>query len=137
MEVGNTVPHTRPYTQDVVTLASSVVSSTRTDDGDDAARRVRDRLLQKHPRHVPTIFSCGDHTTPMARSRFLIPEDMTGAQLHYVVRRRLTLEKEHALFLFAQKHLVPTHSTARELYQKYPGPDGHLHIVYARENVFG
>lgn len=93
----------------------------------------------RHPEHIPAILERGCDTLPhVDREKFLLPSTLTGAQLQYVIRRRLRLNKEQALFLVCNGLIVPSDCTARELYARHHDPqDKLLYITYTAEHAFG
>jgi GABA(A) receptor-associated protein len=58
-------------------------------------------------------------------------------QFIYIVRRRLTLPPELALFLFIGESLPTTASLMREIYSAHADTDGFLYVQYSGENTFG
>ena len=103
-------------------------------------REVCERAKKAHPTYIPAILERGSLDVPAAdKIKYLLPPDLTGAQLQYVVRRRMRMAKEQAFFLFCgEKCLVGAHETARQLYARHRDPeDGLLYITYTTENVFG
>ena len=99
----------------------------------------RTRGLNRRPTHIPVILERGSDAAPeLACERFLFTPTLTGAQLHYVVRRQVKLDPQQALFLLCDGRLIPTHHTVLDLYERYRDPDdGFLYITYALENAFG
>ena len=96
-----------------------------------------ERARRQHPAHVPTILVSKD-APPLDREKFLIPRTLTGAQLSYIVRRRMHMPSEKALFLLCGGRLVPATATVRELEAVHRDPDdGFLYVTYALENAFG
>jgi GABA(A) receptor-associated protein len=57
----------------------------------------------------------------------------------YVIRKRLRLPSEDAIFLFVgeDKVILPIHMTIYEAFYRFKNKDGFLYIVYSKENVFG
>jgi hypothetical protein len=99
-----------------------------------------ERARKHHPGHVPAILVRGGRDAPQIdKEKFLLPHDLTGAQLQYVVRRRLrSMPADRALFLMCDDVLVPATTTARELDAAHRDPDdGFLYVTYALENAFG
>lgn len=98
-----------------------------------------ERARRQHPEHVPAILvRRSKDAPPLDREKFLLPRTLTGAQLHYIVRRRLRMEGEQALFLLCGDRLVPATATVRELEVAHRDPDdGFLYVTYALENAFG
>jgi GABA(A) receptor-associated protein len=55
----------------------------------------------------------------------------------YVIRKRLKLPAEKAIFLFVGRVIPPTAAMLNSIYEQYKDPDGFLYISYSDENVFG
>lgn len=66
-----------------------------------------------------------------------MPGDLTVAQFVFVVRRRIQLSPEMAIFLFVNNVLPPSHAMMASVYDQYKDSDGFLYIVYSGENTFG
>jgi GABA(A) receptor-associated protein len=98
-----------------------------------------ERVSARRSGYVPTIVERGDRTAPrIDKEKFLIPVDLTGSQLHFVVRRRLRMEKSEALFLLCEGALVGPHTTVGELYARHrSAEDGFLYVTYTLEHAFG
>ena len=106
----------------------------------ESRREIGDRARMKHPTHIPAIIERGGKDAPhIDKERFLLPLDLTGAQLQYVVRRRLKMDKEKAIFLFCgNNYLISSAATAKDLYARHKDPqDRLLYIKYSLENTFG
>ncbi len=72
------------------------------------------------------------------KKKFLCPGDITLGQFQFVVRKRLKLEAEQALFLTVkEKFLPPSSALLSSVYAEYKDDDGFLYVLYATENVFG
>ncbi len=66
-----------------------------------------------------------------------MPSDLTCGQFVYVIRKRLKLPAEKAIFLFVGRVIPPTAAMLNSIYEQYKDPDGFLYISYSDENVFG
>jgi GABA(A) receptor-associated protein len=100
------------------------------------ARRIRD----KFPGRVPVIVERGQRSLSVPRidkQKFLVPGDLNVSQFIYVIRKRLNLPSEQALFLFVGNTLPTTGMLIRELHASYGDADGFLYVTYCGENVFG
>jgi GABA(A) receptor-associated protein len=98
------------------------------------------RIRQKFPGRIPVIVERGVRslTIPQIdKQKFLVPGDLTVSQFIFVIRRRLNLPAEKALFLFVGNTLPTTGILIRELHASYADRDGFLYITYCGENVFG
>lgn len=96
--------------------------------------------LECHPTYVPTIVERGDNTAPrIEREKYLLPNDLTGAQFAYIVRRRLHMKPSDALFFLTDNgRLLPAQDLMKSVYDLHKNPDdGFLYIRYTLENAFG
>ena len=71
------------------------------------------------------------------KHKYLVPSDLTAGQLIYVIRKRLNLKENKAIFLFINNVLPPTSYSLNYLYELYKDDDGFLYITYSGENTFG
>ncbi len=100
------------------------------------SRRIRD----KFPGRVPVIVERGQRSLSVPlidKQKFLVPGDLSVSQFIFVIRKRLNLPSEQALFLFIGNTLPTTGMLIRELHALYADVDGFLYATYCGENVFG
>lgn len=71
------------------------------------------------------------------KKKYLVPSDLTVGQFVFVVRQRIKLAPEKAIFIFIDEVLPPTAALMSAMYEEYKAPDGFLYCRYAGENVFG
>jgi GABA(A) receptor-associated protein len=99
------------------------------------------RIREKFPGRVPVIVERGQRssmTVPLIdKQKFLVPGDLSVSQFIFVIRKRLNLPSEQALFLFIGTTLPTTGMLIRELHASYGDADGFLYASYCGENVFG
>ena len=97
------------------------------------------RILAKYPDRIPVIVEKnGSSSVPdIDKCKFLVPTDLTIGQFVYVVRKRIRLEPEKAIFLFIKDTLPPTSQLISSIYEEYKSEDGFLWVKYAGENTFG
>jgi GABA(A) receptor-associated protein len=99
------------------------------------------KIKQNFPGRVPVILEMTRRTKTnlpvLDKQKFLVPGDLTIGQFIYVVRKRMALPPEMALFIFANNTLPPTGTILRELYAASADPDGFLYMEYSGENTFG
>lgn len=69
--------------------------------------------------------------------RLLVPADITVAQLTYLLRRRMGLSPEEALFIFSGSSVLSSNTLISAVYEKHRDPDGFLYVKYSGENTFG
>ena len=98
-----------------------------------------EKLMRKYPDRIPVIVSRNKHstTTPeIDKHKYLVPVDLTAGQLLYVIRKRLNLTSDKALFLFVNKAVMNTNMLINSIYEQCK-EDGFLYVVYSCESVFG
>jgi GABA(A) receptor-associated protein len=100
------------------------------------------RVRTKYPDRIPVIVnrskSAGSEVPFIDKHKFLVPADLTMGQLQYVIRKRLTLTPDKALFLFVNNAAAPTSSLVSTIYEENKDQDTlFLYVTYAMENTFG
>jgi GABA(A) receptor-associated protein len=96
------------------------------------------RAKARRPDHYPVILERARPNDPLLdKDKFLLPGDITGAQLLFVVRRRMSIAPESALFLFAGGRLLPACELVARVHERYKEDDGFLYVKYGLENTFG
>ena len=98
------------------------------------------RIKLKYPNRTPVIThrALNEKSLPdIDKKKYLVPRDLTLGQFAYVVRKRMDLTPEKALFIFVNNKLPPTCATMAKLYDEHADEDGFLYVTYAAENTFG
>lgn len=96
------------------------------------------RLLKKYPDRIPIICECGDKTlNDIGKGKFLVPKDLSVADMMYVIRKRIKITKEKSIYLFINNSLVPNSKLISQVYSDHHDIDGFLYITYYAENAFG
>ena len=58
-------------------------------------------------------------------------------QFHYVIRKRIKLAPEKALFLFCANSIPPNAALMSTVYEEQKDEDGFLYVQYSGESTFG
>ncbi len=99
------------------------------------------RIIAKFPDRVPVIVEKAPHRTPnipdIDKKKYLVPKDLTVGQFIYVIRQRLKLGPEHALFMFINNTIPKTSDLITNEYENKKDDDGFLYITYTGESTFG
>lgn len=99
------------------------------------------RILNQYPDRRPIICEKYKHNCNQLpnidKHKYLVPFDLTLGQFIYVIRKRLNLKSEEAIFLFVSNNVLPSSYIIGHIYDTYKDTDGFLYIKYAKENVFG
>ena len=71
------------------------------------------------------------------RRKYLIPMDLTVGQFVYVIRKRISIPPEKAIFIFVNNTLPPTAALMSTVYEQHKDEDGFMYMMYSGENTFG
>ena len=98
-------------------------------------------IIKKYPDRIPIIVEksdkcCGDIDN-IDKKKYLVPNDLTIGQFQYVIRKRIKLQPEKALFIFINNLIPPTSQKLLSAYDEYKDKDGFLYVCYSGENTFG
>ena len=97
------------------------------------------RILNKYPDRIPIVV-CKDKNCSLLdidKQKYLVPQDMSLGQFMYVIRKRIRLQPNEALFVLVNNSLIPSNKSLQEIYESNKDTDGFLYIVYSSENTFG
>jgi len=94
--------------------------------------------LKEFPDRVPVILEAAKSATvELDKRKYLVPASVTVAQFLQIVRKRVKLSPEQAIFLFVDNTLPPMSQLMSQLYQTHAANDRFLYIVYSTESTFG
>jgi GABA(A) receptor-associated protein len=68
--------------------------------------------------------------TAIDKKKYLVPSDLTVGQFCYVIRKRIKLAPEKAIFIFVNEVLPPTAALMSSIYEEHKDDDGFLYITY-------
>lgn len=96
------------------------------------------RIIEKYPERVPIICERLTRKAPkIDRKKYLCPKDLTMGNFMYVIRKRLHLTEEKALYLFVNNSIIPVSKDLGTIYEEKKEKDGFLYIRYDSESTFG
>jgi len=97
------------------------------------------KIRQKYPERVPVIVEkvSRSQINDIDKRKFLVPSDISVAQFMWIIRKRISLPPEKAIFLFVDKTIPQSCVSMGQLYEEHKDPDGFLYIAYSGENTFG
>ena len=58
------------------------------------------------------------------KKKYLVPSDLTVGQFVYVIRKRIKLSPEKAIFIFVDEVLPPTAALMSSIYEEHKDEDG-------------
>mmetsp|Transcript_14457 Transcript_14457/g.25997 ORF Transcript_14457/g.25997 Transcript_14457/m.25997 type:complete len:127 (-) Transcript_14457:328-708(-) len=98
-------------------------------------------IRKKYPGRIPVICERDARSSgsimQIDKVKFLVPSDLTVGQFQFVIRKRLQITPETAMFLFANGRPAPGSATMSMMYEESKDEDGFLYMVYAGEDPFG
>jgi len=97
------------------------------------------RIMKKYPDRIPVIVEKSEDSDilDIDKKKFLVPKDLTMGQFTYVIRKRIKLAPETAIFLFINNTLPASTSLISQVYKQHANKDLFLTVTYAGEQTFG
>lgn len=98
------------------------------------------KIREKYPDRIPCIVEKTNKCKTLAsldKRKYLVPCDLTFGQMIFIVRKRIRLSPEKAIFLFVNNKIPPSSSLLSQVYNEFKASDGFLYITYSSENTFG
>jgi len=98
-----------------------------------------ERIRQKYSDRIPVICEKNEKSEidTIDKKKYLVPNDLTVGQFVYVIRKRIQLAPEKAIYIFVDEVLPPTAAMMAQIYEDYKDEDGFLYVTYSGENTFG
>jgi len=97
------------------------------------------RIKKKYPNSLPIIIykNSNSDIQDIKKHKYLVPSELTIAQLIYVIRKQIKLNPETALFIYVNNKIPSSNLLISQLYNQNKDNDEFLYIEYSGENVFG
>lgn len=97
------------------------------------------RIREKYPERVPVMVerAKGCNLNIIDKKKYLVPCDLTIGQFISIIRQRIKLPPDKAIFIFINNVLPSTSATIGNIYHEMKHGDGFLYIYYNGESVFG
>jgi len=95
------------------------------------------RICQKYPDRVPIIIEVSNDLPKIDKSKFLVPQELTVGQFLHIIRKRIQITPDKAIFIFVNNTLPTLTSLISELQNSYRDSDGFLYMVCTGETVYG
>ena len=97
------------------------------------------KIQERYPDRIPVIVNKNSQSTiaDIDKKKYLVPNEITMGQFMYVVRKRIAIAPEQAIYLFVNGNLPTTSEQMNNIYDKYKSEDGFLYVTYSGENTFG
>lgn len=98
------------------------------------------RISDKYKGRVPIIVEVNDSSKreiTLDKNKYLVPFDLTAGQFLFIIRKRIKIEPEKALFIFFNNTLPSTADTVGCIYKEKKDKDGFLYATISLESTFG
>eukprot|EP00960_Hanusia_phi_P044262 756543-Hanusia_phi.AAC.5 len=84
------------------------------------------RMREKYPDRIPVIVekAAGGDLPDIDKKKYLVPTDLTVGQFVHVIRKRIKLAPEKAIFIFVNNVLPPTAALMSTIYEEQKDEDG-------------
>ena len=86
------------------------------------------RIREKYPDRIPVICEREPRSNipPVDKRKYLIPMDLTVGQFVYVIRKRISIPPEKAIFIFVNNTLPPSAALMSTVYVQHRDADGFM-----------
>lgn len=97
------------------------------------------RIMDKYPNRIPIYVYKGNNSLipDIDRKKYLVPHDLTIGQFMHVIRKRMSLNHEVAIYLFINGMIPASSNLLISIYNEHKDDDGFLYITYSGESTFG
>ena len=97
------------------------------------------KMREKYPDRCCIIVNKmkGANVPDIDKNKYLVPKTITIGQFVYVIRKRICLPQDKALFIYVGNILPSTSHFIGDIYNNHVADDGLLYITYAGETTFG
>lgn len=103
-----------------------------------------ERVISKYPDRLPLIVEYDttrrsvEMFQKLDRQKYLVPKDCTAGQFMFVIRKRIQLKPQDAMYMFFGKNtLVNANKSMDEIYESHKNIDKFLYVQVAAESTFG
>ena len=107
----------------------------------DERKKETSEILSKYPDRIPCILeklSINTNELPdIDKHKFLIPGDLTVSQFLFVIRKRINIRPEQAIFIFCNGQIILNQTMIKDVYAKNKSEDDYLYLQYSGESTFG
>ena len=107
----------------------------------DERKKETTNILNKYPDRIPCILekSCFDSNElpEIDKQKFLVPGELTMSQFMFVIKKRINIKPEQAIFIFCNGQILFNQSEMKDIYNKYKNDDNYLYLEYSGESTFG
>lgn len=101
------------------------------------------RVKEKYPDRIPVICEINPKDAKkqqhqqLVKTKYLVHKDMLAGQFIQVIRTKMQLDKNVAIFMIINGRMASSSQIMYNLYERNRHKDGFVYIHYSFENVFG
>jgi len=95
------------------------------------------KILQKYPDRIPCIIESRCKGLILDKKKYLVPGDLTIGQFVYVIRKRINLSPEKAIFIFVNNTIPSSSVMISQVYAEHKDSSMFLFFELSLENTFG
>jgi len=97
------------------------------------------KIREKFPDRVPIIVENAPRSDlpELDKKKYLVPKDISVGQFVAILRKRITLPPEKAIFIFVNNTLPPTSQLIGQVDERHRDKDSFLYFTISGENTFG
>lgn len=97
------------------------------------------KIKLKYPDRIPIIVEKykSSNVADIDKNKYLAPKDMTIGQFTYIIRKKIKLKSNEALFITINNKSMTSSNLLSDIYELDHDEDDFLYIVYSSENTFG
>lgn len=97
------------------------------------------RVCAKYRDRIPIIVEQekSSRMPLLDKRKYLVPDSMTVGQFMYILRKRLRLSPDKAIYMFFGNNIEPNSKELSEVYEKHRDSDNFLYASIGAEKTFG
>ena len=98
------------------------------------------RIREKYPERLPIIVerhSTALNVPEIDSNKFLVQDDLTFGQMVYVIRKRVEIPSDQAMYFFVNGKVMPFNKLIFDIYDNNQSKDGFIYLTYSGESTFG
>ena len=98
------------------------------------------KIMEKYPDRIPVIcqkIHTANDIPDIDRMKYLVPNDLSMGQFLYIIRKRIKIEQEKAIYMFINDKIAAGSQIMMDIYENNKDKDGFLYVYYTGESTFG
>ena len=96
------------------------------------------KITKKFKDRVPIVIEIKENSTlKLDKFKYLCPHDLSISQFQYIIRQRLSITADKAIFLFVNNTLPCPYKLLSEIHKEEKHESGFLFISLTEESTFG